>query len=98
MSGRAIFELEGEKVEATPGTLVFTEPGTRRTAVAAEPATTILVLDGTPGRVYDATGWELWAPLRPLYDNGEHAELSAPAPRADRSQSAVPNARLQPGL
>ena len=55
VSGRAIFELEGEEVEATPGTIVFTEPGTRRTAVAAEPATTILVLDGTPGKVYDAT-------------------------------------------
>ena len=41
------------------------------------PATTILVFDGTPGKAYDATGWELWAPLRPLYDNGEHAELRA---------------------
>ena len=77
VSGRAIFEFDGEKVEATPGTLVFTEPGTRRTAVAAEPATTILVIDGTPGKAYDATGWELWAPLRPLYDEGEHTVLSA---------------------
>jgi hypothetical protein len=77
VSGRAIFELEGERVEATPGTLVLTEPGTRRTAVAAEPATTILALDGRPGKAYDATGWELWAPLRPLYDKGEYAELSA---------------------
>jgi Cupin domain len=77
VSGRAMFELEGEKVEATPGTLVYTAPGTRRTAVAAEPATTVLVLDGSPGKAYDATGWELWAPLRPLYDQGEHAELSA---------------------
>ena len=77
VSGRAIFELEGEEVDATPGTLVFTPQGTRRTAVAAEPATTILVVDGTPGKAYDASGWELWAPLRPLYDQGEHAELSA---------------------
>jgi hypothetical protein len=77
VSGRAIFEFDGEEVEAAAGTLVFTQPGTRRTAVAAEPATTILVLDGAPGKVYDATGWELWAPLRPLYDNGEHVELSA---------------------
>ena len=77
VSGRAIFEFDGEQVEATPGTLVFTEPGTRRTAVAAEPATTILAFDGAPGKAYDATGWELWAPLRPLYDEGEHAELSA---------------------
>jgi tetratricopeptide (TPR) repeat protein len=77
VSGRAIFELEGEEVDATRGTLVFTPHGTRRTAVAAEPATTILVIDGTPGKAYDASGWELWAPLRPLYDRGEHAELRA---------------------
>jgi len=77
VSGRAIFEFDGEKVEATPGTLVFTPQGARRTAVAAEPATTILVFDGTPGKAYDATGWELWAPLRPLYDKGEHDELRA---------------------
>lgn len=76
VSGRAVFELEGEQLEATPGTLVFTRQGARRTAVAAEPATTILVFDGTPGKGYDATGWELWAPLRPLYDNGDYAELS----------------------
>jgi len=77
VSGRAVFELEGNRVEASPGTLVFTRQGTRRTAVAGEPATTILVVDGSPGTAYDATGWELWAPLRPLYDDGDHAELSA---------------------
>ena len=77
VSGRARFELEGEEVEATPGTVVFTPQGTQRTAVAAEPATTILVIDGTPGKAYDATGWELWAPLRPLYDKHEHVELRA---------------------
>jgi len=66
-----------EELFATSGTLVFTAQGTRRTAVAAEPATTILVIDGTPGKAYDASGWELWAPLRPLYDKGEHVELSA---------------------
>jgi Cupin domain len=75
VSGRAIFDLDGQQVEAAPGTLVSTEPGTRRTAVAAEPATTILAFDGTPGKVYDATGWELWAPLAPLYAGGQHAEL-----------------------
>jgi len=77
VSGRAIFEVEGEEVEVAPGTLIFTRQGTRRTAVAAEPGTTILVFDGRPDKAYDATGWELWAPLRPLYDNGEHAELRA---------------------
>ena len=75
VSGRAIFEVEGEEVEAASGTLIFTRQGTRRTAVAAEPGTTILLFDGRPGKAYDATGWELWAPLRPLYDSGEHSEL-----------------------
>jgi hypothetical protein len=77
VNGRAIFEIDGEQVEATPGTLVSIPEGTRRTAVAAEPATTILVFDGAPGKAYDATGWELWAPLRPLYNSSEHAELQA---------------------
>ena len=75
VSGRAVFDFDGEQVEVSPGTLVFAEPGTRRTAVAAEPATTILAFDGAPGKAYDATGWELWAPLVPLYAAGEHAEL-----------------------
>ena len=75
--GRARFDVGGEVVDAMPGTLIRTEPGTQRTAVAAEPATTILVIDGTPGRAYDATGWELWAPLRPLYDSGQYDELNA---------------------
>ena len=77
VSGRATFDIGGEEVDAAAGTLIFTRPGTHRTAVAAEPATTILAFDGRPGRPYDPTGWELWAPLRPLYDNGEHAELQA---------------------
>ena len=50
VSGRAVFELEDKRVEASPGTLVFTRQGTRRTAVAAEPATTILVLTARRAR------------------------------------------------
>ena len=75
VSGRAVFDLDGEQVEVTPGALVYVEPGMRRTAVAAEPVTTILVFEGAPGKVYDTTGWELWAPLVPLYARGEHPEL-----------------------
>jgi hypothetical protein len=77
VSGRAMFQFEDEEVEATPGTLIYTREGTQRTAVAAEPATTILAFGGTPGKPYDATGWELWAPLVQLYEGGEHVELQA---------------------
>ena len=75
--GRAVFDIDGEQVEATPGILVYTAEGARRTAVATEPGTTILGFDGTIGKAFDATGWELWAPVRRLYDDGAYDELSA---------------------
>lgn len=75
LTGRARFDLDGETVEATAGTLVSCPPGTERTAVATAPGSTVLAVDGSPGKVYTATGWELWAPLVPLYDTGQHAEL-----------------------
>jgi hypothetical protein len=83
LSGRAVFELEGERVDAPAGTLVFARPAVKRTAFAEEPETTILALGGTPGKAYEPDGWELWAPLRPLYEAGEHAEL------ADRLREVV---------
>ena len=75
VSGRARFDLEGEEVDAAPGTLVHCRPGVSRTAVATEPGTTVLAVDGSPGKAYTATGWELWAPLVPLYDSGQYASL-----------------------
>ena len=49
-SGRARFELDGERVDAPAGTFAFARPGVRRTAFAEEPGTTILALGGTPGQ------------------------------------------------
>jgi tetratricopeptide (TPR) repeat protein len=74
--GRARFELGGERVDAPAGTFVFAPPGVKRTAFAEEPGTTILALGGTPGKAYQAHGWEIWAPLRPLYESGEYAEAA----------------------
>jgi len=76
LRGRATFELDGERVDAPTGTLVFARPGVKRTAFAEEPETTILALGGTPGKAYEPDGWELWAPLRPLYESGEYAEVA----------------------
>jgi len=34
------------------------------------------VVVGAPsGKPYEARGWELWAPLFPLYQQGKHAEV-----------------------
>ena len=74
--GRATFELDGERRDAPAGTFVFVERGVKRTAFAEEPGTTILAIGGEPGVVYEPVGWELWAPLNPLYRAGEYAEAA----------------------
>ena len=74
--GRAVFELEGDRMDAPTGTLVFARPGVKRTAFAEEPETTIIALGGIPGKAYEPDGWELWAPLKPLYEAGEYAEVA----------------------
>src|SRR4051812_22984987 len=76
LRGRAVFELDGDRVVAPAGTLVFARPGVKRTAFAEEPETTIIALGGTPGRAYEPHGSELWAPLNPLYEAGEYAEAA----------------------
>jgi tetratricopeptide (TPR) repeat protein len=71
--GRARFELGGEPLDAPAGTFVFVPSGVQRTAFAEEPGTTILAVGGVPGKAYEPSGWELWAPLRPLYEAGDYA-------------------------
>jgi tetratricopeptide (TPR) repeat protein len=83
LRGRAVFELDGERVAAPTGTFVFVRPGVKRTAFAEEPGTTIFALGGTPGLAYEPDGWEIWEPLRPLYERGEYAEA------ADRGRALV---------
>jgi tetratricopeptide (TPR) repeat protein len=75
--GRAFFELDGERRDAPAGTFVFVPPGIKRTAFAQEPGTTIISLaGGAPGKLYKPVGWEIWGPLRPLYDAGNYAEAA----------------------
>ena len=74
--GRARFELDGEQVDAPAGTFVFASPGVKRTAFAEEAGTTLIALGGTPGKAYEPSGWEFWAPLNPLYEAGRYAEIA----------------------
>jgi tetratricopeptide (TPR) repeat protein len=73
--GSAVFELDGERHNAPAGTFVFVRPRVNRTAFAEEPGTVIVAVGGTPGKPYDPVGWELWYPLRRLYEAGDYAEV-----------------------
>jgi tetratricopeptide (TPR) repeat protein len=83
LRGKAVFELAGDRVAAPAGTFVFAPPGVKRTAFAEAPETTVIALGGTPGQAYEPDGWELWAPLNPLYNAGKYAEA------ADRGRELV---------
>ena len=83
-TGRARFELDGETVDAPAGTFVFARWEVTRTAFAEEPNTTLVAVGGNPGKPYEAQGWEIWAPLQPLYQAGEYEQV------ADRLESDLP--------
>jgi mannose-6-phosphate isomerase-like protein (cupin superfamily) len=73
-SGRATFELDGERVDAPAGTFVFVPPPVTRTAFAEEPGTTIFAIGGRPGQVYKPWGWDVWRPLQHLYNDKNYDE------------------------
>jgi tetratricopeptide (TPR) repeat protein len=81
--GRATFELDGERVDAPAGALVFARPGVKRTAFAEEPGTTLVAIGSTPGKAYQAHGGELWMPLHHLYEAGRYDEA------ADRGREVI---------
>jgi len=58
LDGTATFEIDGETVEAPPGSLVFVGPESRRRATGDG---TILAVGATPGKAYEGILWgEAW--------------------------------------
>jgi tetratricopeptide (TPR) repeat protein len=83
-SGHATFELDGETHDAPAGTFVHVAPGIKRTAFARTAGTTVLAIGGGPaGKPYEPSGWELFAPLFPLFEAGAYEE------GADRAQALL---------
>jgi mannose-6-phosphate isomerase-like protein (cupin superfamily) len=58
LRGRATFTLGDDEVDAPAGTLVYTRPGTRRGAIAAEDGTALLAVGAKPGIVFEPSLWE----------------------------------------
>jgi quercetin dioxygenase-like cupin family protein len=63
VEGHATFTVDGDEIDAPTGTLVFVgDPGTRRSAVAKEAATTVLIVGARPGHAFEISPWEeTWA-------------------------------------
>ncbi len=84
LAGHARFELDGESQDAPAGTFVHVPAGIKRTAFARDAGTTVLAIGGGPeGRPYEPSGWELFAPLFPLFESGSFEE------GADRAQALL---------
>jgi tetratricopeptide (TPR) repeat protein len=83
-SGHARFEVDGQTEDAPAGTFVHVPPGIMRTAYAEEAGTTVLAIGaGPPGQPYQPEGWEVFAPLLPLFKSGDYEE------GADRAQALL---------
>ena len=63
LAGRVTFELDGERLDAGPGTCVAVRPETHRGAVAAEVPATVLAFGGPP--VFEVAGSEWVDRARP---------------------------------
>ena len=70
--GHAVFELDGQEVDAPAGTLVFiSDPAVRRGALAREEETVVLVVGGVPGKAFSPSPWEAWLEAAPHLEAGE---------------------------
>lgn len=72
LTGRAAFEVDGEAVDAPPGTLILVPPGSERYASAAEPDTTVLVIGGRQGAALPVSPYEHWYAAQPAYAAGDY--------------------------
>jgi tetratricopeptide (TPR) repeat protein len=70
-AGRATFTVADETIDAPSGTLLLVEPDTRREAVVAEDATTVLVIGGRPGAAMPPSPFEYWYSAIPAAEAGD---------------------------
>lgn len=75
LQGAARFTIDGEDLDAAPGTVVFVgDPASKRKAVAAAGGTTVLSIGGKPGEAFEPRVWEVNAEVFALFADGEIEE------------------------
>jgi len=76
VQGAARCMLNNQTLTAPAGTLIhISDPGVRRAAVASEPETIILTVEGAPGASYQPPAWEHLPELAQLRRQGRHEEV-----------------------
>jgi tetratricopeptide (TPR) repeat protein len=71
--GHATFTVNGEEVDAPPGTFVFVrDPAAKRKAVAKVGGTTILIAGATPGVAFTPSTWERQGPVLAYFADEEY--------------------------
>ena len=72
VSGRATFTVDGEKIDAPAGSLVFVpDVKSKRSAVATEEGTTVLVVGGPADRQLPVSPFEYWYRAQAPYLEGD---------------------------
>lgn len=72
VAGHAIFEVDGERVNAPSGTMILVEQGVHREAMSAADGTTVLIVGGKPGAAMPPSPFDFWYEAQPYYDSGDH--------------------------
>ena len=72
VEGDAVFEIDGERVEAPAGTMILIDVGTSRAASARADETTVVVIGGPPGTALPISPFEHWYAAGPAYLAGDY--------------------------
>ncbi len=73
VSGAATFTIDGEETEVPHGSAVLVQPASKRSAVATEDETIVLVVGGRPGEAYSISAGEAMGPFFERYNEQDYA-------------------------
>jgi quercetin dioxygenase-like cupin family protein len=92
IAGRATFTVDGDEIDAPPGTLVQVGRESRRTAFAADDGTIVLVLGARPGEPFVPSPWETSSQAALYAKRGQPAEARKALAEALREHGDHPHA------
>jgi tetratricopeptide (TPR) repeat protein len=71
--GHATFTVNGDEIDAPAGTFVFVrDPTAKRSAIAKEAGTAVLIAGGKPGEAFTPSPWERNAPALAHWGTGDY--------------------------